>query len=625
MQKPFFFLLLFFSSFISPAQTSLQVDSLLKAVDSQPQDSARMKMFNRIGNYYMDNNAGKAIEYFTKALEIAKKLDRTLPIANNYYNIGFCYLLKGDFSKSLDNYLQSVRLYEQLKDSFRLSNGLLSVGNVYMQTKDAKKTFEYYDKAHQLVAAMKDSGQLSAVLNSKGTLHDQLGNFDSALLYMQRSYEINKLSNDSGAMTYALSNIGLTYKHQGNEEKALACFDTVLTIYRNQQVPLDNFAVVYNNIGATYAQAGNYAKAKEAFYKSIEYSVQSGGISIEMENYRNMSDMYGSMKNYELQSTYLKRYYNIKDSLFNADTRNQLTQLESDYQLGKKNLEIVKKDTEVAKQKNQRNIFIVIALAMILLFAVIVIFYKRSRENNILLKEKNLQISEQKDELQTLNQVKDRLFSIISHDLRNPLVTLRSYLSLSENDQLATEKKLQFRQQTMNAISHTSDMLDNLLAWANTQIKNNKATIIPVSISDCVWDVVHNVQAQATQKQVNIHQDVQATTALGDYDILSIALRNLLTNAIKYSAEKKTVAVTSTKKEEHIFISVKDEGIGLSKDQISDILSNQNKTTKGTADEKGSGLGLFLVKELLQKINAELLIESEPGKGSIFSIKLDAL
>ncbi|MEO7047870.1 MAG: HAMP domain-containing sensor histidine kinase, partial [Ferruginibacter sp.] len=307
------------------------------------------------------------------------------------------------------------------------------------------------------------------------------------------------------------------------------------------------------------------------------------------------------------------------------DKTNQLTELESDYRIEKKNNELTKKDAEVVKQKSQRNLLLIIALSILAVLVGLAFFYSRVRGKNKLLQQKNIQISEQKNELQTLNHVKDRLFSIISHDLRNPLVTLRSYLMLADNDALSAEKKHLFKVQTMNAVSQTGDMLDNLLAWANVQIKNTRATIIPINLKDLVTDAVSNVKAQAFQKQIEIVQQINVEMIPGDYDILMIALRNLLTNAIKYSAEKKEILISCLQDNNRIFLSVKDEGVGLSAEQINYINKNENSTTKGTKGEKGSGLGLFLIKELLKNMNALLLIESTPGQGSTFTISLPAL
>jgi len=258
-------------------------------------------------------------------------------------------------------------------------------------------------------------------------------------------------------------------------------------------------------------------------------------------------------------------------------------------------------------------------------------FYSRIRKKNIILNEQNTTIQNQNKELQTLNSVKDRLFSIISHDLRNPLVTLQSYLTLTQNDTLPADKKEQLRIQTVNAVSQTSNMLDNLLAWANMQIRNTKANITLVDVEDLVADTKGGALAQASQKQIIIHNDLAISSVPGDYNILSIALRNLLTNAIKFSDHQGNIWINAEKKNDEFAISVKDDGIGMTQQQVQELRSQQQQSSAGTAGEKGSGLGLYLVSELLQKINellqkinARLEVQSEKGKGSVFSIVLPA-
>jgi signal transduction histidine kinase len=613
--------ILMFASIKIVAQAK-QVDSLLRVLETETADSNKVRLYNRIGNYYMYNNPGKAIQYFENALSIAKVINRQLAIANNHYSIGFCYLSKGDYDASLKNYLESVKIYESLKDSFRLSNALMSIANVYSSNKDFKNTNDYHNRALQIIETLKDSLQLFSILDSKGTVLDQQKQYDSALTYLQKSYNIAEAIKDNYSIIGSLSNIGLTYKHKEKTDLALQYFDKALELAKKEEDMPDRLAALYNNIGAANAQAGNITLAKIAFNKSIEYGKSAGSIPLEMENYRNLSDMYGNVKDYVQQTFFLKKYYTLKDSLFTTDNKNQLTELEADYKIEKKNTEIVKKEGEVEKGKNQRNLFILLSGGMVILLGGLGFFYSRIKNKNTLLAQQNIQINKQKDELQTLNGVKDRLFSIISHDLRNPLVTLRSYLSLSDNANISDDKKIVFKKQTSQAVSQTTDMLDNLLVWANMQIKNTNANITPVDIEEVVLDAMDNVQAQAQQKNISIHKNIEVSSALGDKNILNIALRNLLTNAIKYSAENKNIFISTTQKDNQILLSVKDEGIGMTIKQIADIQNNEPETTIGTQGEKGSGLGLFLVKELLTKANNKLLIESEEGKGSVFTIGL---
>ncbi len=608
---------------LANAQNNKDADSLLKILDTEKQDSILQPTLNRIGSYYLDNNPGKALEYFERSAELAKKLQRTLPLANNYYDIGFCYLLRGNFDKALDYYQQSARLYEQLKDNRRLVNATMSMGNVFFQNKNFITASEYYNRAEQMVLQSKDSNQLSILYSERGLIYDQTDKFDSALLYLERSLELAKQMRNDAMIANQLANIGLTCKHKKNTLLALQYFDSALVLYNKMTPPpADNIAAMYNNIGATQAQAGNYAKAIEAFNKSIDGAMHESIPGIVMENYRNMADMFGDMQDYKQQAEYLKKYHHLKDSLFTTDNKNQLTQLEADYQLEKKNISLVKQEAEIIKQKNQRNIFIVLSVAAILLLTALGFFYRRIKQTNELLQQKNIQISLQKEELQNLNQVKDRLFSIISHDLRNPLVTLRTYLTMFDHPNLSEEKKERFKTQTQQAVIQTSDMLDNLLVWANLQIKNTQPSITTIQLEDCIDDAIAAASTQAVQKNIAIHKNIEVAVAAAEHNILEIALRNIITNAVKYSNTNSDIHINTAKQNKHTFITVKDQGVGMTKDQIAALMKSAAESTPGTQGEKGSGLGLFLVMELLKKINGSLRIESEPGRGSSFIIEL---
>ena len=604
---------------------SIQVDSLLKLLDKESIDSNRLKIYRSLGDFYIDNNPGKAIEYFGKAVDLSKKTNNNKQLANNCYSIAFCYRNIGDFSKSVEYYLKAVRVYEADKDLRRLANAYMSLAIVHSYNNDFKNASAYHAKAKELILIRKDSFQLCALYTDIGTLFDQRKMYDSANVLQQQAYNLAVAIKDEQLVIDCLSNIGLTYKHEGKTKEALANFQKVLQVFKQQQTEPDRYAAVYNNIGATYAQAGNKDQAVEAFNKSLAYAVNSQNPYIEMENYNNMSELFGKTADYKKQAYYLKKYYGIKDSLFSADKKNQLTQLEADYNIEKKNIEIIKKDGEVQVQKDQKNLLLIISLAAALVVVVIVFFYNRIKNKNALLANQNVQINNQKNELQTLNSVKDRLFSIISHDLRNPLISLRSYFSLTDNPNLSDEKKLAYKNQTLSAVTQTTSLLDNLLVWANMQIKETKPQIKIVNVEDAVLDARDDVNAQAIQKKIIIQKNLEATTALGDQNIITIAVRNLLTNALKYSNENSTISINSFQNDKDINIDIADEGVGISAEKINLLLSNEADTTIGTSGEKGTGLGIFLVKELLQKINGELLIKSVVGEGSVFTIKLPAV
>ncbi|RYY47053.1 MAG: sensor histidine kinase [Chitinophagaceae bacterium] len=618
--RKLFTLLFLLSPLFNFAQNNKRLDSLLIEADKEQPDSSRMKVYNEIGFIYTDNNASKAIDYFIKVNEIAKKISKPLVEANSHYDLGFAYLLQANYEKSLQHYILAAKLYEGMNDNKRLSNAYMSIGNLHFENNDIPKASQYYKLAETIVLKLNDSLRLANVYNSWGNAQDKAKNYDAALLYLNKAYSIYKEKGDLYSMVNILSNLGLTYKHLNRTEEALANFEEIKRRIAGQDLPKDVLAMLYNNIGATYSQAGRYQDAAIAFDSSILFSKQANVAYVLMENYSNLSDMYRAMNNPALEAQNLRKYYQLKDSLFSADSKNQLTQLDADYQLQKKNTELALKDAEVVKRNSQRNILLIIALAIALLLVGLAFFYSRIQKKNRVLSDQNIIINKQNSELQTLNNVKDRLFSIISHDLRNPLITLQSYLSLAGNENLPSEKKEQYRLQTTNAVAQTSNMLDNLLAWANMQIKNTRATITPVDIDELVADSKSGAEAQASQKQVIIHNNLDVTTVPGDYNILSIALRNLLTNAIKFSDKEGNIWINAQKIDDTVVLSVKDEGIGMNEQQLQELKTQQQASSTGTAGEKGTGLGLYLVQELLQKINARLEVSSATGQGSTFSI-----
>ena len=298
------------ASFISIAVMGQgkQVDSLLKLLDKETIDSNRLKIYRNLGDFYMDNNPGKAIEYLTNAVELSKKTNNDKQLANNCYSIAYCYRNTGDYTKSVEYYLKAVRVYEADKDLRSLANAFMSLAIVYSYNKDFKNAGIYHEKAKDLILIRKDSFQLCSLYTDIGTLFDQQKIFDSANIYQQKAYDLAVAIKDEQLVVDCLSNIGLTYKHEGKTKEALANFKKVLEVFEKQQTEPDRYAAVYNNIGATYAQDGNKALAVEAFNKSLSYTLTAQNPYIAMENYNNLSDRYGKTADFQNQALYLKKY-----------------------------------------------------------------------------------------------------------------------------------------------------------------------------------------------------------------------------------------------------------------------------------------------------------------------------
>ncbi len=619
------FILLFFILSIqrTSGQSEQKLDSLFKLLNESKIDTTQLRLNHKIGAIYSDNNPNKALEYYDKSLTIGEQLHEIDDIANAHYSIGYCYLLKRDWEKSIENYLEAVKIYEKLEFRDKMANTYMSLISVYSEMNNFTKVKEYIQKSESSLIKSKDTFQLCSLYSQIGSTYSRIGAQDSAFKYLHKSLQLARSIKDTYLEIVSLSNLSLVYKKLFKTELALAYCDSVEQLTKGKDEYVIELAANCNNIACIYSQSKNYQAALPYFQKSISFGKKIGQIGIEMENYKNLSDMYEDMGNYNQYAFYLKKYTQIKDSLFTNDTKNQINQLETDYIVGKKNNELLRKDVSIQQQKNQRNIFLLIALGTISLLVVALYFNKRLQLKKKEVEKQNTIITQQKEELENLNQIKDRLFSVISHDLRNPLTSLQSYLMLSDNESLSVDKRILFKNQSIQAVAQTGNLLDNLLTWAKMQLQNSTPILKPIAIHESLQDVLDLLKPQASQKELNFKVQLEPSYIIADYEILSIALRNILTNAVKYSPMLGDIHIRGNINEANYHLSIGDQGPGISASLIQSILqSNQISSTKGSMGESGSGLGLFLVKQLLQRIDIPLAIESEEGKGALFTLIL---
>lgn len=640
-----------------------QIDSLLKRLSIENTDSGKAKIYRSIGESYIDNNNGLAIAYFRKSVDILKQESKPLQLANDYYSMGYCYLQKSDFTNSLNNYLLSMAIYEKLKDSVRLANAYMSISNVYEYNSDVNKVIQYNDKAEQLIRGMKNNKLLSDLFGQKGNFYGHRQQYDSALFYYQKEYNVERNGKDIYAIVACLSNIGLTYKHQNNIAKALLYFDSIMILNKKEKLPPDMMSMVYNNIAATHAQAKEYTIAKQNFDSSIRLATDAGFPDVIRENYLNLADMYGDEKDYQQQAFYLKKYYNLKDSLYSLDAKNQLTELEADYQIGQKNAELSQKQNEVERKTNQRNLFLIMAVAAAVLLFTSIVFYSRIRHKNKMLTEKNVQINQQKNELQnTLQELKstqaqliqsEKMASLgeltagIAHEIQNPLNFVNNFSELNKEiiDEMQTELKagnvdeailisndIRENEAKINHHGKRADaIVKGMLQHSRKNTGQKEMTDINALCDEYLRLSYHGLRAK--DKAFNADYITEFDDSIGKINIVAQdmgrVLLNLFNNAFYAVKEKKKtagevykplVSVTTKKIDNKIEIKVTDNGSGISQ-SIIDKVFQPFFTTKPTG--QGTGLGLSLSYDIITKEHGGTIqVESEESKGTTFIITL---
>jgi len=245
---------------------------------------------------------------------------------------------------------------------------------------------------------------------------------------------------------------------------------------------------------------------------------------------------------------------------------------------------------------------------------------------NTQIMQKNEELSNLNKELTSLNATKDKFFSIIAHDLRNPFNTILglSEMVLGNIGKTDTEKIRKSVTDIREASKHTFDLLQNLLIWARSQTNTLEFHPISVDLSELILDNIDVVKSQAEKKNIEvIYLGKKPIRLTGDTRMIDTVLRNLLTNAIKFTPQQGQVTVTAEEQVDNFEVVVKDTGIGIAKENIGKLFQLDSKyTRKGTALERGSGLGLILCREFIEKHKGTIRVVSEPGKGSSFIFTL---
>ncbi len=238
------------------------------------------------------------------------------------------------------------------------------------------------------------------------------------------------------------------------------------------------------------------------------------------------------------------------------------------------------------------------------------------------IKEHHLVIKTQNQQLAAHDQYKTRILSIISHDIRHPLVAQHAYLQLlNDGAQLSTEEKNGINHELLKLSEVSLSMLDNLLTWAQSQLKQMHTQLQPILVKSVVEKNLSLSEHATTEKKIDINLNIpDHAEILADEHLLGIVLRNVINNAIKFSPEKSAIEVTLLFHPQHTALSIQDYGIGMNNQQLAQLLNGTAQTRNGTRQEKGSGLGILLAMDFMKRMNGEIGFDSETGKGTTVTL-----
>jgi two-component system sensor histidine kinase/response regulator len=270
------------------------------------------------------------------------------------------------------------------------------------------------------------------------------------------------------------------------------------------------------------------------------------------------------------------------------------------------------------------------ALAIVYIFYGLYLIKTENANYNTALQRTNFEIQKQSNQLQQqateldqLNSLKNKLFSVISHDLKAPMYALRNLFENMHSQDMPADEIKSLIPEVKQDLNYTISLMENLLNWAKSQMQSHSAKPQAVNLQELIDDVTHVLHLQAEAKNIRIENKAAAPVyAWADADMIHLVLRNIISNAIKFTPVGGHISIGASELASFTEVYIQDTGKGISSKEIKKINDQEFYTTNGTAHEQGTGLGLMLCKEFLAKNDGHMRIESEPGKGSIFSFTL---
>lgn len=447
----------------------------------------------------------------------------------------------------------------------------------------------------------------------------ELNQFEEAIIHYKKLIDLPDIDYQYFEKSTVFHNLGLCYHHLGEFEKAEPFLVKNLKLEEEQK---DTIGLIgaYGNVANVYYEQYKDNLAIHYFEKAYQLSKKTKNFDKRRRTALNMAVVEENRKDFKKALVYRKEYEKWKDSLNDQNKIWEVAQIEKEFAVKQKQKEVSLLQAENKAKIVERNGLLYSALILLSLLGVTFYFYNEKIKTNKI-------IVAQKEDLDTLNATKDKLFSIVSHDLRSSVNALKTSNSkLSENLEAKNLEALDEQLHSNSAIVNGAyNLLDNLLHWALLQTKQTYFEITPIRLFFIVEQIAYNYKPLMLEKNINLKNEVKKNDQVSaDQESLKIILRNLLDNAIKFSESDGFIKIyTQSLNDKYLNLVVEDSGIGIHETTRLELLKESTLLSKKENENIiGTGLGLQLCKSMIKKNKGKLSIESELGKGTKMIVSL---
>jgi tetratricopeptide (TPR) repeat protein len=576
-------------------------------------------MLTRLGGIYctldMFENSEKAV---TEALNIFTEINYKGGIANTNNILGIAAGKQGNCPEAIRRFLIALKIYESLGDTGAITDSYIKLGKANDLSNNPDKALEYYIMGEKMQQGRKVTDILIFLDNNIGALYQEKNDYPNALKYLQKAYVESNTPAFAQIHILPLENLSAMYSGQGDTAKAMYYLQQAMDIAVKQHLPTDYASIL--TAMARLQENKHPEKAIELLNDALQTARTTGEKSTELDVLDNLIPLYKARGKYMEAFDLLEQEKDISDSMLNINKQRTMANMEALYDLDKLNTKVQHLAVAEAQQKHKTWAFIAIAVVLCIFSGIVGFFLLKTRRLNH-------ELSNREAGLHKANAIRNKLISIVSHDLIGSIGFMPVALRLSRDSATAPAVKDNLLKQLEVNATSAYETLQNMLDWGKTQIQGVKLKQATIDVTALAAEVLQFTHAAAANKQINIDNNIPPGTLVhADPNHFKFIFRNLLSNAIKYSHPDSKIEIGAHKSPDGslVIFSVKDYGIGISKDSMAGIFGQEVVSVIGTHKEKGNGIGLNLCKEFAKENGGDLWVDSKSGEGSVFYFSFSA-
>ena len=593
-----------------------------------------------------------ALQTARRALSIQRELQNTSKISKLLLSISISYLKLSSYDHALEYALEMLSVHEKNKSPNGIASASNQIGHVYFRLKQYDDALYYYNRTLSQDQDLVDMKYQAAAYRGMAAVEEENGNNTQGLAFAKKAILIYRNLKNNTGIASSINTIADIYQNMGKIKEAIDYCLKGLNLAKkmnDQWVEAD----FYLHLGELFIDK-DINKAQEYISTALDISIEIKAKSIELDAYNAFVRLETKKENYKQALMYSKKSSNLTNDLSVDAVNERVAELKIIQEIEEKkreidelknttrinSLELERQSSELKILNKERmisslqlkseslrhrfliSVIIFIAIALLLLYLRFQLAKKTQRK--IEAQSHDIQIKNQK--LEELNATKDRFFSIISHDLRGPISSLVSLAKMLQEN-LSSYDSTQLKNY-IDAIYDSSDqthkLLNDLLSWATMQLRDTEPTPTPCSVIDITSSAIKHLHILANEKNIFIDNMTNKDLCIYvDKNMINTVIRNLLANAIKFTPTNGRINIFNEINKNDVTIHIKDFGVGMSEEDQKNIFHiDKIISRKGTDGETGTGLGITLCKDLIEKNGSELNLISKLGKGSDFFFTL---